>query len=272
MFSVLTGPNRTSAIWAAHRVPDDEVAVAANSFTIRKLNLSDPENYLASPGILDIAKSTGLWDETRDGDFDFDRTFGYGGPITDAARALYVGRRVWRAMDLLAPSQRLDPYWGIHPSRPSYPFSVKPDKLVSRRDIYRILRDHYEGTEFDLTKRLSAGPFGSPVRWDGDDKGVPGAWERAISIFRSSFTFVAVSRGDLPDEVGGVTWYGQDAAHGTVYVPFWVGQKKWNKAWGVGKQSKFSTDSAWWAFNVGSKRESWLARVLFFNAHFFGSS
>ncbi|KAI9028361.1 putative peptidase [Hyaloraphidium curvatum] len=250
MFSVLTGPNRTSAIWAARRVPDDEVAVAANSFTIRRMNLSDPANYLASPRIHEIAKETGAWHPERDGEFDFDKAFGYMGSIRNGVRALYVGRRIWRAMDLLAPSQRFDPYWGVHPDRPSYPFSVKPDAPVTREKIFSILRDHYEGTEFDLSRHLSAGPFHAPVRYDGEEHGVEGGWERPISIFRSTFSFVAVSRGQLPDPVGGVAWYGHDAPHGTVYVPFWVGvrDRDWPKEWAAGKQTEFSTKSAWWAF------------------------
>lgn len=172
-------------------------------------------------------------------------------------------------MDLLAPSQRFDPYWGIHPQRPSYPFSVAPDEKVTRETLVRILRDHYEGTEFDLAAAhqhhvssgsgsgSGSGPFGNPVRYDGPDYGLNGAWERAISIFRATFSFIAVSRPFLPDEIGGVVWYGQDAPHGSVYVPFWVGIRRWPVPWESGKQSVFGMDSAWWAFNLVNQIRMW---------------
>lgn len=38
-----------------------------------------------------------------------------------------------------------------------YPFSVKPDYLLSARDLMRYQRDHYEGTPYDLTQGLAGG-------------------------------------------------------------------------------------------------------------------
>jgi dipeptidase len=46
------------------------------------------------------------------------------------------------------------------------PFSVAPDKLLSPQDVLSYVRDHYEGTAFDLTKGLAAGPYGDPDRYD----------------------------------------------------------------------------------------------------------
>ena len=48
-------------------------------------------------------------------------------------------------LSLLAPSLNLDPW------APEQPFSVKPDKKVSVRDVMAIHRDVYEGTPFDQT-------------------------------------------------------------------------------------------------------------------------
>ena len=55
-------------------------------------------------------------------------------------------RREWRVFDLLAPSLELDP------NDKDYPFSVKPDTLVTIAQIMDIFRDTYEGTEYDMTK------------------------------------------------------------------------------------------------------------------------
>eukprot|EP00439_Symbiodinium_sp_Y106_P070056 s466_g12.t1 len=45
IFNVMTGRSNSSAIWAAQRIPPDHVAAVANTFTIRHLNLSDPETW-----------------------------------------------------------------------------------------------------------------------------------------------------------------------------------------------------------------------------------
>ena len=55
-FNVLTGENGTSAIWGAMRLDSNQIHVNANDFTIRTMNLSDPDHFLASPGIEEIAQ------------------------------------------------------------------------------------------------------------------------------------------------------------------------------------------------------------------------
>lgn len=33
----------------------------------------------------------------------------------------------------------------------------------------KINRDHYEGTKYDMTKGLAAGPYHAPIRYDGGE-------------------------------------------------------------------------------------------------------
>ena len=72
-----------------------------------------------------------------------------------------------------------------------------------------LLRDHYEGTPFDMTRGIAAGPFGDPSRFDWADTHLAyastahpkdaitqqeadsGGFERAISIFRCAYSFVS---------------------------------------------------------------------------------
>jgi dipeptidase len=188
----------------------------------------------------------GWW---KDGeDFNFAKLFNpepYGSPF-------YAARREWRVLSLVAPSQKfetLDRY-------ESYPFSVKPDQKLAVQDLMDIYSDHYEGTPYDLTKGLAAGPFGNPTRWGvkGDQK--PGTlgedrhdWERSIALYRCSYSFVSQSRSWLPDPVGGVLWFGQDSPDTTVYVPVYSGVTEVPESWSTGLRHKFDPNSAWWAFN-----------------------
>ncbi|OWZ20033.1 Peptidase [Phytophthora megakarya] len=246
VFHVLTGPQNTSAVWAAQRVLDTHVVVVANGFVIREMDLDDPDRFMASDNVLSFAEEMDWWDP-KQGKFDFSAA--YAAPTPDPVRALYMGRRIWRVFDLVAPSLQLDSRLGHYPEFPTYPFSVEPDRNLDVSDVIRLLRDYFQGTPYDLSKGLSAGPFGNPMRWGGDEKGVVGGWERPISMYRTVFSFVLQARAHLPDAVGGVAWYGQSSPHATVYVPFSCAQHEVPPAYVLGKESEFRHDSAWWAFS-----------------------
>ena len=102
-----------------------------------------------------------------------------------------------------------------------------------------------------MTKGIAAGPFADPVRYGGNKEYTErygGAWERTISIFRCLYSFVAHVR-PRGDPLVGELWYGHDAPHGTVYVPFFPLQDRTPPSYLEGVQSEFSQKSAWWAFN-----------------------
>jgi len=171
----------------------------------------------------------------------------------------YSDRRNWRVFDLVAPSR----HFPSNSSLDTLPFSVKPDMPISHLDLFRIQRDHYEGTEFDLTKGLAAGSHGNPNRYDaGWASGVPieflieGNFERAISIHRTSYAIVTQSRGWLPNEVGATVWFGAAQPHATCFVPFYPGATHISKSYQEGSLWKFRRESAWWAFaSVGNWME-----------------
>jgi len=56
----------------------------------------------------------------------------------------------------------------------------------------------------------------------------------------------------MPDEVGGVFWYGVDDTYFTCYIPLYVGINNIPKSYATGDSQKFSWDSAWWVFNFVS--------------------
>ncbi|MDD4780422.1 MAG: C69 family dipeptidase [Tissierellia bacterium] len=240
------GNGTPGAHWAAQRIPDDEAFVGANRSRIGVIDFNDKENFMYSTDITKLPKELGWWSEGED--FHYAKIFNpepYGSPF-------YASRREWRVFSLLAPSKEfpvLDRY-------EHYPFSIKPDQKLKVQDLMDIYSDHYEGTPYDLTKGLAAGPFGSPTRWGvkGDQK--PGAaaenrhdWERSIALYRCSYSFVSQSRSWLPDPVGGVLWFGQDSPDTTVYVPMYSGVTEVPESWSSGLRHKFDPNSAWWAFN-----------------------
>jgi len=118
--------------------------------------------------------------------------------------------------------------------------------------VMNIMRDHYEGTEFDMTKGVDAGPFACPVRYRGltwEVDGVKYSWERPVSTQQTGFSFISQSRGWLPNSIGGVYWYGVDDTYTTCYIPLYCSIQDLPKPFTVGDLQKFSWDSAWWVFN-----------------------
>ena len=235
------------AVWVAQRIPDDHVSVIANRSRIGEIDLENPDYFMASENVFSFAQEMDWWNP-EDGPFVFWKAYC---PEPYGSRH-YQQRREWRALSLLDPSLDLDPYAEEH-----YPFSIKPGKKVSVQDIMTIKRDYYEGTEFDLTKGIAAGPFGCPNRYPtpGDVKPEDSKdldWERAISIFRCSYSFVSQARSWLPDPIGGVLWFGEDVPHSTCYVPFYCGVTEVPESFSSGRRDVFDKDSAWWAFNFVS--------------------
>jgi len=245
-------PEGEGGLWVAKRVPDGEVFVAANEFRIRDIDPDDP-NTLYSKNLFEVAKKHKWWNP-EEGKLDWLRTISKG----EYSHPYYSLRRVWRVQSKLAPSKNLSP-WAEDGFTRQYPFSIKPDTKLGVRDVIALYRDYYQGTEFDQTKGITAGPFGNPYRYPGpmdagNDTGDPdaklkGAWERPLSIYRSGYSFVLQARSWMPNPIGGVVWFGPDEPMSTVITPFYVGVSSISKSYHTGFSDKFDQQSAWWAFN-----------------------
>jgi len=242
VFEICATPDQKSAIWAAKKVPDGEVFVESNIFRIRELDPNDPDTMF-SPNLIEVATAAG-WYDPSSGPIDWMATVSTG----EYSYPYYSLRRIWRVFDRVAPSLELSP-WVEDSFTKAYPFSVVPDKKLSVADVIDLFRDFYEGTEFDLTQGLAAGPFGNPNRYSGSSKLIKGSWERAISIFRCDYVFVSQSRGWLPDPVGGGVWWGPSAPHESIIIPMYCGITDIPDAYDTGSLEKFDKNIANWALN-----------------------
>jgi dipeptidase len=248
-FEIL-GPGRgkIGAVWAAVRIPDDQIGVSANAHRIRQLDLQDREHYLASENVFSLATDMGWWKPESGKPFEF--CYAY------ADRdSMYCRRREWRVLSLLAPSLKLDPY------SENYPFSVKPEKKVSVQDLLAIFRDTYEGTPFDMTRNMSIvtdrgavrSPLANPFLTAElrDLLRVPR--ERMIASPTATYLQITQSRSWLPDPIGGLVWLGYDNPATTPHMPFYIGISQMPDSFRVDGRAKFRRDSAWWAFRMASK-------------------
>lgn len=243
------GPGGKGAHWVALRIPDGYISCTANRARIGAFPLDDPDNCLYSKNVINFAIEKGYYDPDSGEPFSY--TDAYCPPTPQ--RLLYTATRVWSIFRRAAPSQEFSPEYhraalGAEP----YPLWIKPDKKLSVADVIALMRDHYEGTPFDMTKGVDAGPYGTPNRWRPmtwtvDD--VEYSWERPISTQQTGFSFVSQSRDWLPDPIGGVYWYGVDDTYTSCYIPLYCCIREVPESFARGSLRSFSWDSAWWVFN-----------------------
>lgn len=246
------GPGGHGAYWVALRVPDGYISAYANLGRIGAFPLDKPKECVYSPGMIEFATANGWYDPDSGEEFNWRKAFH---PAT-AQQLRYTATRVWSLFRRCAPSQNFsdDYHRGVAGAEP-YPLWIKPDAKVSLADVFDLMRDHYEGTPYEMGVGVDAGPYGAPSRWRPMGWEVDGeqyTWERPISAQQTGFSMVCQSRGWLPDPIGGVSWYGLDDTWFTCWTPLYCGIDAVPVSYATGSLGKFTWDSAWWVFNFVS--------------------
>ena len=233
-----------SCLWVAQRVPDDHVAIITNNMVIKEVVLNDAENYMYSDNLISRTIELGLFPANKSA---IDKFPWYETVAVTIPLPQYSAMRTWRVFSQLAPSMG---DWEYNPDPLSYPFSVKVDQPVSIGEIMDLHRDHYQGTEFDMTEGVLAGPYNSP---NLELPGLP----RSISIARTSYTAIVAPQGELSK-----VWVAMDQPTTSVFVPFYAGalrsdggRGKFHDSFGSPygpAQQVFNRTTAWWAFDFVS--------------------
>jgi len=247
------GKGNLGSVWAAQRVPDDHISVNANGARIRQIDLKNPDYFMASENVFQVAQDSGWWNPAN-GPFEF--VYAYS---PDSRESFSTRRREWRVFDLVAPSLKL------HPDAENFPFSVKPDTLVDLTKMVKIFQDYFEGTDFNMVKNITwvnpegkyeisplANPF-MPYDMNCLFK-INGGWgwrgERPIARWYTMYATITQSRAWLPDEIGGVVWLALDNVASSIYIPVYCSVTDLAAPYKVdGRPQGYTRESAWWAFN-----------------------
>jgi dipeptidase len=251
------GVGNRGAVWVAVRIPDDCIAAHANQARIHRFPLDDPENCMYSKDVISFARERGYFSGRKDEDFSFAKAYN---PI-EWGGLRFCEARVWSFFNRWTrDADRWLPYILGEDATPM-PLYVKPERKLGVRDLMSSMRDHYEGTVFDPTGDVAAGPFHSPYRFNPLTWQVDGekyAFERPTSTQQTGFTFVAQMRSSLPDEIGGVFWFGVDDACFTVYNPMYPCMTRTPECYRVGNGDfeHFSWTSSFWIHN-------WVANMAY---------
>lgn len=251
------GPGNKGAVWVAIRIPDDCISAHANQSRIQQIPFNDPENCIYSPDVISFAREKGYF-KGRDKDFSFAKAYcpyEFGGLRGCEARVWSFFRKYSRSMD-----QYTDFIKGDITKEPM-PLYIKPDRLLSVQDVQNAMRDHFEGTDLDMTKDAGAGPYKVPYRWRPMNFKVDGKEyvnERAIATQQTGFVIVPQLRNWLPDAIGGVLWFGVDDADMAVFTPVYCSVIATPESYRVGNgdMMNFSWTSAFWIHN-------WVANMAY---------
>ena len=252
------------SVWVARRIPDGYVSGHANQSRITTFPLNDPENCLYSEDVISFARKMG-WFDGKDEEFSF----------RDAYCPLDFGglrgceARVWSAFNILGKGKfayedggslvekdsydYVDYAMGHNPAN-NMPLWIKPAAKVSVKDVADVMRDHYEGTPMDMTQDIGAGGNALPYRWrpmgftyDGKEY----TNERAIATQQTAFWFVGQSRGNYPDVLGGIIWFGTDDAATSYVTPIYTNSEIVPECFreGNGDMLTYSSTSSFWLNN-----------------------
>jgi len=227
---------------------------------VGKMNRRDKNNFMASDNVEQVAKENGLWDGK--GEFVFWKAFN-----CDYSKGRNFHDREYFILNAIAPSL------GLTYDMAELPFSVKPEKKVDVKDVMALLRETYEGTDFDMTRNVLmarpatkdhpadtvVSPLANPWLTTNMQRTLnaiaPGTIEfrRTVSVAWCSYSHVTQLRGWLPDEVGGVCWLSVDNPGQSPRIPVFCGNKDLPSGFDVCGQKTYIPDCALWQFRRANK-------------------
>lgn len=240
------------AVWVAMRIPDDCISGHANQSRIYQFPLNDKENCLYSKDVISFARKMGYFNG-KDKDFAFSTAYS----PSDFGTLRGCDARVWSFFNRFKDG--MDAYLPFINGKKGaqvMPLWVKPDRKVSCRDMQNMMRDHFEGTPFDMTQDPGAkNYYDVPYRWRPMSfkvDSVEYSQERAIATQQTGWVMVSQMRGWLPDPIGCINWFGVDDANTALFVPMYCSITEAPEAYRQGKADlyTFDFDAAFWVNNL----------------------
>ncbi len=254
------GADKIGGVWAAQRIPNDHVGVSANLSRIAEIDLDNPDYFMASENVYDLAKKLGFWD----GEKTFKYWEVYSGSKPFTIREFFVFNTLAPSLNLKFDSDEL-------------PFSVKVDRPVNIRQVVDLYKATYDGTEYEMIRNLKV----AKTERDKDGKMVvvdtivsPAAhpWmatdkrnllnslqkglvvrQRPIAVQYCAYSWIAQLRDDLPDEIGGRIWFSFDVPRLSPRIPIYCGNLSLPESYSICGQDHFSHESAVWAFRRANR-------------------
>ena len=186
--------------WIAERVPDNQVAIIPNYYTIETVDLHDTVNILASQDIISYAISRGWYFPQSDGAFNFKRAYG------QTANTFSFGNvpRHWAGVNALANKS--------YSINNDLPFSFLPKSSITIKSVQAVLSSHYEGTDFETNYTFHKNPHRNLIH--------------RICNAGTKFSVVTQLYDDRPTDNGFIVWWAPLNPCIHPYIPIAYGIKQ----------------------------------------------
>lgn len=255
---------KPGVIWAAQRLPDEDIAIIPNWSIIREINLKQPDRFKASSNYMSEAIERG-WYSPKSG-----KPFCWQKAYAPVARE-WATNRFWLFANTFTPNlkslpsrtttdtyKNLDQYTQYVEDLDLYTFSITPEKKVSVKDLMNFQRSTFSGTIYDkendaawymigndgmAVKSKLATPFPSREL----QKLMKTTRRRAVARADGEYGMVAQLRSWLPRQVGGVYWVFQDNAYTSPYLPIFAGTTSIDASYATYDPKQYDDKSARWA-------------------------
>jgi dipeptidase len=238
--------------------------VVPNWSIIKEIDLSRPDEFMASSNYMQVAIDHGWFDPESGHPFIWQEVYS---PIPRE----WATSRFWLFYSQVAPnfkewpvkkatsaSSGYDAYHQYLEDLSYYPFSVKPEKKLSVQDVIAFQRSVFEGTNYDMTRDfdwfipdgkggMKKSPLATPFPTKDMRELLDITWRRMVS--RGGYGMVAQLRSWLPAPIGGVYWFYLDNQHVSTYVPIYAGARTINDLYKEYDPESYSETSARWAID-----------------------
>ncbi len=226
--------------YVARRVRDDEVAIIANTFSIREVDPDDRENIICSPDLIAYAIERGWYDPAGGEPFDFARAYAPERNHTSPSNT----DRQWNMARLLNEDFPLT----LEDARAGrMPVAVIPDRPLTVRDAFAVFRNHYEGTALDRSGFTVSGEYGQSPHRNASP----------ICNYGTHRTTVIQQRRDMPPAVGTLIWRALDQPCSSVFVPWYLGADRIPGPYQQSPENLATTDRDLLAFHFDLPPEIW---------------
>lgn len=193
MLSVVNGKH-----WVAQRIPNKHLAIIPNYYTITNVDLSDEQNFLGSPDLIEYAIERSWYDPNVDEEFNFRKAY------SDQDNLENIGNkaRYWVSINAFSQKQ--------YKLGDDFPFSFMPKKNIELEDVFEVMRNHYEGTDLYDTSEIKGN---NPHKQEA----------KTVCSETNQYGFVAQLRNNMPVDVGALLWFAPRRPCTQAFIPIYSG-------------------------------------------------